>query len=143
MAKTNFTKAEEALSEALQKISCSALLREADAAQGSAISTDEELKERIKISQGLIRTLRRLHRNDREIYKKVGVKKRDLEGLLENPGKLSKEDWELVLQAKVKADEFLKLLPEKSASDEQLVERERHKHINKRFNVSDKWLPLT
>jgi hypothetical protein len=28
------------------------------------------------------------------------------------------------------------------ASDEQLIEDQKKKHINKRFNVRDDWLPL-
>ena len=144
MAKTNFTKAEEALSEALQKMMRTKLLEAADAAQGiSQQATDEEKRERIALVQSLKRGIKRLYHNDKEIYTKLAIKKKDLDMLLTNAETLTKENWENVVVVKHKVTELVKLLPEEQISNEDLVKQQRKHHKTKRFNVNDKWLPLT
>lgn len=146
MAKTNYTKAEEALREALQKISVEQLLELADAHHGTANSTAEEAlqmaRARQHIVNGLQRDLKKLSKSDNDIYAKLEIKRKSFEQLLVEPVKLSAEDWATIVAVKSKVDEAIKQLPASTETNDQLVEQQRHKHINKRFNVNDKWLPL-
>jgi hypothetical protein len=139
MAKTNFTKAEEALAQALEQMKVQELLSRADKAAGKPTHIS---KERGPIAQALQRELKKLHQIDKDIYKKLGTKRKDLEKLLAAADQLSKEDWANIVHFKEQVDAFIKQLPQNTESNEKIVEEERRKHINKRFNVSDKWLPL-
>lgn len=142
MGKTNFTKAEEALIEALQKLTVQQLLELADASSNTENDLFKRTKARTLLLTALKYELKKLHRNNAEIYKTVEISKSNLEKWLENPASLSDEEWKAIAQAKTKVDEELKKLQESAPSNDQLVEDQRRKHINKRFNVSDKWLPL-
>lgn len=142
MSKTNFTKAEEALSDVLHKMSKEQLLKEADSAQGKLKAESLEEAKRIQIIAALQRTLKHLYRVDHDIYKKLGIKRKKLEELFAHAAQLSSEEWHLILEIKVKLIEYRKQMSPISGTNEQLVEEERHEHINKRFNVNKKWLPL-
>lgn len=138
MSKTNFSRAEESLAAILEKMKVEELLSRADKAAGK-----EKLpvsKEKIQIVHTLQRQLKYLHRNDPEIYKKLKVKRKDLERVLEHIDNLTDAEWSQLITFKEKINAYMKSLA--SETDEKIVESERHKHINKRFNVSDKWLPL-
>lgn len=143
MAKTNFTKAEEALADTLQKMTKESLLKQADAVKGKTAEpvSAAELKARTQLVHALQRELKRLHKADADIYKKLGIKKRSLEKWAAHLSEIGPKEWEAIQQAKEKVDRHVKELAAGS-SDEQIVEQQRVKHINKRFNVSDKWLPL-
>lgn len=141
MAKTNFLKAEEALTAALQKMSVEQLFEQASARDNPA--TEENAKRdqaRLYIIKTLQLELKKLHRHDSEIYKKLGIKRKELDVYLEFPAKISSETWKKIVALKAKVEEFSKNLPEKT--NDQLIEIERQKHITKRFNVNEKWLPL-
>jgi hypothetical protein len=140
MPKTNFTKAEEAWSEAMQKTTKARLLEQTDSKKAAA--SKEELKNRNLLTAALLRELKRLHRKDKEIYKKLSIKRKEFENLVVNVNTLTPEEWAIIVQAKEKVDAHLKILAQNPANDEKIVEEQRLKHINKRFNVSDKWLPL-
>jgi hypothetical protein len=139
MAKTNYTKAEEAWSESLQKMTKSKLLEEADTAQGRP--SQAEMKARSILAAALKRELKRLHRLDKDIYKKLGIKKKSLDQQLEDLAALTQEEWKGIVQTKEKVEQYHQQLA-KAVTDDKLVEEQRHLHINKRFNVSEKWLPL-
>jgi hypothetical protein len=63
---------------------------------------------------------------------------------LENPAALSAEEWQKVKEIHQKVMEYKKELLQKlpPLTDEQLVAAERKKHINKRYNINERWLPL-
>lgn len=137
MAKTNFTKAEEALAQALDKMTKNRLWELAS----GGVPVNEEIKARVYLLFGLELGIKRLTRIlGNEAYKKIGTTKKALEKLSKDIEKLSPEQVDKLKEIKAKVDAENKALPEPSA--EELIEKERHKHINKRFNVSDKWLPL-
>lgn len=138
MAKTNFSKAEETLANILEQMKISNLLIRADEASGKTPPS----KERLQLVHTLQHQLNFLYRNDRDLYKKLKIKRKDLARALENISAMTDQEWQHLVVFKEKIDAYLKELPAVSQSNEQIVEKERHKHINKRFNVSDKWLPL-
>ena len=141
MAKTNFTKVEEALREGLDKMLKEKLLEEADLAQGKKPSKQHAVDQLIaKIRQ----EIKILHKHDKEIFLKIGVDEKIIHNLLTSNKPITKKDWQ-VLQAILKKIELYRTELEKSfpkPSDEELIEQETKKHLNKRFNINDKWLPL-
>lgn len=142
MVKINLGKVEGALSDTLHKMQVQELITLADQASGKD-PVQVAGKERLPIVLLFKIELKRLQRQDKPALKKLGLKKKNLEHLMSHPESLSAEDWADLLQAKNKVETYLKQLPQDSETDEDLVEKERHKHINKRFNVNDRWLPLT
>ena len=142
MAKTNFTKAEEALSEALQKIEREKLMDlTADSCKVPVLPTPE-IANRISLVHALDREIKQVYRSDQEIYIKLGLKKKTMEKWTKEPQNISVKDMEKIKNIKDQVDVLMKQHPVKAGSDEQIVEKERLKHVNKRFNVNDKWLPL-
>ena len=145
MAKTNFTKVEEALVEGLRKLTISQLIEMADAAskEGKAIPAAKTLEAIQKaLLSAIKRDLQKLHKQDPQIYTKIGIKKADIKNFAEKT--LTTEEWESIKQIKNKLDNYKKEISDKNPldSDDQIIENERVKHVNKRFNVNEKWLPL-
>lgn len=149
MAKTNFSKVEEALIAGLTKMKMRQLLELADKAQadtGAQAETDAILipEARRMVIAALRQDLKALKRKDTKVYSKLGLQKEGLQKLLDNPASLTPEDWQKIKEIHQKVGEYkkdlLQQLPE--VTDDQLVDSERKKHINKRYNINEKWLPL-
>lgn len=138
MPKTNFSKTEIALDEMLQKMTKAKLLELADSAMGQSLPTPSE---RLKTIQILQLELRFLFRNFKEIFKTLNIDKKWLKSITQNTEQLTEEEWVKVVEMKVLVDSQIKKVTQ-SISDDDLIELERKKHINKRFNVNTKWLPL-
>ena len=160
MVKTNFTKVEEALVEGLRKITVKHLLDLADMASSlekrpkintleppAAPETKEDLQlreARMQLITSLNRDLKALSKHDVNTYKELGFKRNDLKKFLEHPDALSPEEWDKIKSIKEQVSTFkkelMKTLP--NSSDDDIVNAERKKHVNKRFNINEKWLPL-
>lgn len=150
MAKTNFTKVEEALDQGLRKYSVESLLQAAGPGQklrNPTIAYSEEKPQTLSKQQTLlVRELQRdLRRFEKKSSKELGFSKKELKKLLENPLALTPENWETLQQAKEKLEGYKAQLAKEppKQSDEAIVESERKDHINRRYNVNKKWLPLT
>lgn len=140
--KTNYTKVEEALKEGMQKYSLHKLLDEADEAQNvkKESSPDENLtKQKTVIS--IQRAVKSYSKVDKKFYKKIGYKREDIKNLLSNPDCSQPEVWKNILQLKEKIEAYKKADPSLNF-EEDIVKKERVKHVNKRYNVKDNWLPL-
>lgn len=150
MAKTNFTKVEEALAEGLRKITVTKLLEEADEAGAGKEDSAAHMKEHQdrEAAHALILTLqldlKELSKNDQGVYTKFGIKKKELKKMISNPESLNPQDWEKLKKLRSQIDDFKKDMSKNlpPSNDETLIEQERYKHLNKRFNVKDKWIPL-
>lgn len=143
MGKTNFTKVEASLDEGMRKMEVERLLVEADKASGkkTSIPAEKLSKEHKKLIKDLQLNLLRLRAKDRRIFSKLKVKRSTVEKLLKEPSLLKEEDWKHLQLLFKKTEVFIKeMFPD--AVDDKLIEGEKTKHINKRFNVSEKWLPL-
>lgn len=146
MAKTNFTKVEEVLEQGLRKYTVDHLLEEADAAAAQGRPPSEATakvsltKEQEKLVRSLQFMLKRFPKKDHELYSFLAIKRSELKKLVENPKNRTENDWALLKQIKQKADQF-KTGPQQT--DETLIESERKDHINRRYNINKKWLPLT
>ncbi len=79
-----------------------------------------------------------------EVYSRIGISKNELQQLIGSPEALTVEDWTTLEQIQKKILKFRKELKQKlpNIDNDSLVESQRKKHINKRFNTNDKWLPL-
>ena len=93
MSKTNFTKVEKALEEGLQKITADHLLDLADAASntGKPSASLPSVETRTATLRTLERDLKRLHKKDAGVYKKVGFVKADIKKMIEHPENLTRK----------------------------------------------------
>lgn len=146
MSKTNFSKVEKALEEGMIRMQSQSLLKEADAASGNQEKTGKVPPKEVcnAVLTTLERELKKLKKEDEESYKKAAFPKINLKKLITNPSLLTPQDWKEVKDIKDRLNQYKKDLASRlpQETDQDLVDHERSKHINKRFNVSKKWIPL-
>lgn len=145
MSKTNFSKVESALEEGLRQMSINKLFELADEASGIAPPAKAEpdstllTLEQKRILRALQLNMTRITTKEPRIYAKLGVKKSVFKILLATPSE--PKNWEQLQKIYNKSKELIKShFP--TLTDEELVEKELDRHINKRLNVNEKWLPL-
>lgn len=145
MAKTNYTKVDMAAEAGLRKMEIDRLFEETPSKSKDNKHLSPEEKGKQKLLEGLKRDIQHLDtKRHKQLYSTLGYKRQDLKTLIENPSALTLEDWEKIKQIKAGIEKYRKevmaQLP--SLNDEKIVEEQRTKHLNKRYNVNDKWLPL-
>lgn len=146
MGKTNFTKVETSLEEGMRRMEISRLLNEADKASGKTPPPPPEEKpklspEKRKLIKDLELNIVRLRSRDRKIFSTLKVKYSTVKKMIGNALSLKEEDWKHLATLLKKTDALIKeRMPE--MVDDKVIESEKEKHINKRFNVNEKWLPL-
>lgn len=140
MSKTNFTKVEEALDKGLEQRAADHLL----AKTGKTVLPQASEEQRLFLRR-LQHELKWLLKRHDEFHKILGLSKEELSQLIHRkPEPFSDQEW-AQLQELEKACEKARAEVEKgktAVSNEGIVQKERKRHLNKRFNVSDKWLPL-
>lgn len=147
MSKTNFSKVEKALEEGILKLTSEQLLLLADEASMGKGTKKQELptpEMRGAFLMLMDREMLKLHKQDAALYKKIGFTRQNLRKLIANPALLTPQDWKKIKDVKERIEAYKKELAAKvpPVKDEDIVEQERIKHINKRFNTNEKWLPL-
>ncbi len=154
MARTNFTKVEDILSQGLEDLTVNELLILADkaAAMGDSeqaraaqerIAKARRDKDRKHWVASIKRDLAILHKRDKGILKSLNVNRKELLEMLEKTDEIDEKGWEFIHSLHDKLGLFkVEHAKDTALSNEDIVEAERLKHINKRFNVKDKWLPL-
>ncbi len=144
MAKTNFSKVEQALEEGLRRMSISKLCDLADIAAGigfSKTNTKDLSNSQIKLVRQVQRDLDRLVKKDKKLYVKLKLNSQELEHKLSNPDKLTENEWKgLEVLRKQTKKMIEELFPD--TSDEEIIEQQKVSHVTRRFNVNNKWLPL-
>lgn len=142
MSKTNFTKVEKALDEGIVKMKSQHLLQEADALKGIEAMPPKETC--AAFLNQLQSDLQKVQSEDAASYEKLAFHQVDLAKLIANPSLLTPQDWKTVKEIKERLDQYKKELALRlpHESDQEIVDHEREKHLNKRFNVSKRWLPL-
>lgn len=148
MTKTNYTKVEEILEQGLRKMSINKIFEDSEKAikqKGESKPESDLDKEKALFIANLKRDLKKLdYRAHMKFYSSLGMKKSELKKKIAAPNLLKPEDWEAIMAIKKKIDLYKAQLstqiPEMELS--QAIDEERTKHINKRFNVNEKWLPL-
>ena len=147
MPKTNYTKAEEALTEGLQRMTISQYMAAAPSKkEKSAAAEREKSQERSKLLKILQIELNYLQKTGHPVYERFQIKKSELDKFLENPSAISAEEWQRVVKVKAELVEFKKGIENRSSEEanESQVKNETQKNAKKRFsfNVNEKWLPL-
>ncbi len=144
MSKIEYTKAEKALSEGLLNFTIENIYELAKLVEvKDSIEEKKRLMQKREIAKKLTRVkhdLQWLSSKVRKIYTQMKIKRSKVEEILDKGEDLEKEDTKVLITVAEKLQEIRASLPK--LSNEEVVERERKKHINKRFNVNDKWLPL-
>lgn len=140
MAKTNYGKVEKAIDEELRKMEVQSLLKLTKKKGKEEIPSSEVCTVVVK---SLKNDLIRLHKQDKEILKKLEIERGEIKQWSDHASALVPQEWEKIKQIKTKLEEYKKGLNKKNrASNEQLVKKGVQEHINKRHNVRDKWLPI-
>ncbi len=165
MARTNWSKVEDLEGKGIHDMKVDELAEKAKAMQDllddeDADSTlsftpDEETRwaqkkltpeqERRQKQLKLRLTLKWLWKQDRNIFKKLKLKRSAIKELLGKDSKeITDEDLKTIDKLLFKLDLFKTKMAQKQegSNDDTIVESERHRHIYKRFNVNDEWLPL-
>jgi len=143
MPKTNFTKVEAQLDEGLKRLAIEHLLEIAS----KAVFSGEKMPN-LELRKAFVQTLdldyKKLVKKDPFFASQAGYKRGDFKKFIQDPNTLTPEEWKLLKAVRSRIEAFKKELQKKlpQVSDEQLVAAERKKHINKRFNINEKWLPL-
>ncbi len=149
MAKIDYTKVEQSLQEGLIKMQIASLLRLADIA--SALGSQPKKGASPGLDPAVIKALKKLHleikqirKNDPALYEKLGLTPDEIKRLFESPNNLTPADWEILKTIYEKIGQFKaelhgKLTPE---SDQEIIEKQRKKQKNERYNVNRNWLPL-
>lgn len=144
--KVDFSKVENILSDTLRKIfidRLSELAIIANLIQASSQATNPKLMDEIAAS--FQQELGKLKRKDKKLYQKLGLTDANEERFKISPSQFTQEDWILLKDLKQKIDELKReLLGDElpNLEYEQQVEHERKRHIYKRFNIRDGWIPL-
>ena len=139
MSKTNYSKVEELLIQGQERLKIQGWID-----MTKADSTPEEPNPKAYLLFSLQRGLELLPKGDRQFSKESGITKAEILKLIENPEKLVAKDWTFIKEIRQKLKEYLTKIAATLPilSNEDLVETERIKHQNKRYNTRDKWLPL-
>lgn len=144
MGKTNFTKVEESLKKGMDNLAIKKIVDSTDSKSKEKKVEEEARLNRKKIAIYLIGELKRLHKGDEKLYVKLGTNLPNAKKLLEHPQKLSDTEWKTVLKLKDKLEAYKKAYAKaiKEFNIEEIVEKERDKQADRRFNIQDKWLPI-
>lgn len=149
MAKTNYTKVEEALAEGMHKMEVNRLLDIAD--QKGDTTKDQPKKLALKLDalhlqrlNTLNNELKDLQKKGKDPYAKLKIDPAEIKRLLKDPSALTPEEWAKVKTMNEQVAVFKAEIERKPLqnSDDDIVKQQRKKQITKRFNVNDKWIPL-
>lgn len=145
MSKVNFTKVEEALDEASHQLfidSLGELSTIANMLQNpeKKIGKDEE-----EIITRFQKELKRIKTEDSPLFEKLGLTEEEEEQMLRSFSDYRREDWVRLKCARERIDELRRDVKKKfepSAVNDEIIEKEKKRHVNKRHNVREGWLPL-
>ncbi len=141
MGRTNYTKVESILQEGILKMSVDNLLELADVAQKMGKPSEPKEKSPKNAIRLVEKELLWIYSKDPEVFKNLHLKKKKLKNIFDHPDQATKEDLAYVAEVKELLTKYKKeKLP--NLNDEDLVKHEQERHINKRYNTKETWLPL-
>ena len=144
MTKTNFTKVEDALNEGLLRMNIAGL-HDAAAAASHNEATEVPANPVAMRKQVIAAVQFELkHCKDDQLFVAGGVNRADLKKMLQRIDDLAPEKWARLEAFREKTVAYKKNKLEKLPADanEKLIEAQKKKHINKRYNTKEQWLPL-
>lgn len=161
MAKTNFTKVEEALSEGMRKIEVERLLIIADEnTAANAKKSEGELESgdpseakpvvpkvdaaHLQRLTAINHELKALDKLGEQPYARLGIDKDEIKKFMKDPAALTHDDWEKVKSIKEQIATYKqeRNVPGTPGTDDELIKQQRKSQKTKRFNINNKWIPL-
>lgn len=147
MAKVNYTKVEEAMANAILKrmidhlgeLAAIAILSEGNASKKIPESKASEILKNFQ------NELKNLKEKDVKLYGRLELTPEEEARISLSVAELTPDDWKKLLSLRERIVDLKKELlgqPVENPEDEVHIEQQRTKHINKRYNVNDEWLPL-
>lgn len=147
MPKINYSKIESAMDDAKLKQLIERLAEMTAIVMLSQDPNSKKVSEKVaaEILKKLQTELEFLKKGSITSYQQLNLTEEDEKRLLKAPKDFSSDDWKKLHELKEALMALRKELRGKANTkfeDEDLIEEERLKHINKRFNIKDDWLPL-
>lgn len=146
MAKVNYSKVENAFDNALRELFIERLSELASIAQ---LINDPESKMTPKMVDEIIlrfqKELKKLKKQDAKLFRRLNLTPEDESRFSLSSSEYAQEDWHRLKALKERIDELKRELYGQDVMDveyEKQVTKERRRHINKRFNIRDGWMPL-
>lgn len=146
MSKVNFSKVENAFDRALQKLVIENL---SELAAIANVIQDPQTNLSSKAIEEVIfrfqKELKKLKKHDPKLFARLNLSEEEEKRFTLPIKDYIQEDWLRLKALKLRIDELKKELYGEealSAENEKQVNKERRKHVNKRFNIRDGWLPL-
>ncbi len=146
MTKPSFSKIEELLDDTFRKMFIERL---AELAAIVNLINDPNSKLSPKYINDIILKfqieLRKLKEHDKKLYQRLELAPDEEKNFMRSASEFTTKDWERlkILKNKIqelKAELFGEIVT--SETDEKYIEKQRVKHVNKRYNIRDNWLPL-
>ena len=150
MSKTNYSKVEEELCKSLDFQRKQKLLEKAQSEQDKKNLAEAEKKmppkERYKSKAlGIIKKdLSSLTRKAKhKMFEKLGIDKEVIRKYIENPSELSPQDWQKIKDIQKQIAAYKEELNDSDDEfNKELINDQRNRHINRRHNIKNGWLPL-
>lgn len=144
MSKIKFSKVEKSFDKAIEKLhidNLSELAIFGNAIQNTQVSNKTVEEVIVKFQK----ELKRIKKEDPNLFNKLNLTPEE-ELRLDLPyQEYKQEDWLRIRNLKVRIDELKHELTGKESLNEEndhQIAKERRRHVNKRFNIRDGWLPL-
>lgn len=145
MAKVNYSKVEKSFDRALQQLFIDNLSELAAIAnvmqnpQNEMSKTIEEVIERFQ------KEMKKIKKQDPVLFGKLNLSPEEEQRFEQTAKEYTQDDWLRLKALKLRIDEIKhELYGQESidAENDVRIKRERRRHINKRFNIREGWLPL-
>lgn len=144
--KVNYSKVESAFDNALRELFIERLSELASLAH---LINEPESKLTPKMIEEIItrfhKELKRLKKQDSKLFARLNLSPEEEQRFSLPSSEYTQEDWLVLKTLKERIDELKRELYGEDVFDaeyEKQVTKERRRHINKRFNIRDGWLPL-
>lgn len=146
MVKRNFSRVEKSLDIFSQKERIKKIIASTEKQEEAAKEEREKIKNKHmgNVLRSLQDDLKRLSEKSEMMWEAFGISKEELAKLIENPGKLSKEERERIQDLMKKIQEY-KQHSGKALENEinqEIIEKMRSSSKDKRINQNNKWKPV-
>jgi hypothetical protein len=144
--KVDFLKVENILSDTLRKLFIERLTKLgaiANLINDSHSNLPKKMIEEIVID--FQNELKKIKEKDQNLYQKLEISLENEQHFNLSPQQFTQEDWLSLKLLKEKIEDVKRELLGKETfneHDDKQIEKERRKHIYKRFNIREHWLPL-
>ena len=146
MSKIDFSKVEKAMDINAKKMFIQKIINLTEKKRVSKEEEEKAIKNKHmgNVLHSLKRDLKKLSDKSEAMWEALGISKEEVTRFIENPGKLSKEDREVIGILMEKIQEYKnstgKAIEEEINDD--IVQAERLRHEDSHINLNSKWKPI-